>query len=91
MANEKECPFKKGSPSDFLVFRNVTPPSEQEVRKMREIGAVVLRDTDGSKTGIEIIGSKCTEEQCALWHEDAQECSILSLAKAARRISRNGR
>lgn len=23
MANEKECPFKKGSPDDFLLFRNV--------------------------------------------------------------------
>ncbi|MCQ5308955.1 MULTISPECIES: hypothetical protein [Clostridia] len=91
MANEKECPFKKGSPDDFLLFRNVNPPSTQELMRMREIGAVALHDAGGGKASIEIIGSKCTKEQCALWYEDAQECSILSLAKTTRRIVRNGR
>jgi hypothetical protein len=49
-------------------------------------------NTDGNtEATVEIVGAKCSEEKCALWHEDAQECSILSLAKAVRRISRNGR
>ena len=33
----------------------------------------------------------CKKTECAWWDEDAQECSLLSLAKAVRRISRNGR
>lgn len=34
---------------------------------------------------------RCLEEKCAWWDENTQACSILSLAKAVRRISRNGR
>ena len=34
---------------------------------------------------------RCKEEKCAWWDEDTQACSVLTLTKAVRRISRNGR
>ena len=77
---------------DFLLFRNVDPISAKDLAAMREVGAICIMNTDGNtEATVEIVGSKCSEEKCALWHEDAQECSLLSLAKAVRRISRNGR
>ena len=37
------------------------------------------------------VGSKCIGEQCAWWDEDAQACSVLVIAKAMRKVTRNGR
>lgn len=33
----------------------------------------------------------CCEEKCAWWDEDAQACALLVLARAVRKVTRNGR
>lgn len=33
----------------------------------------------------------CSQEKCAWWDEDAQECAVLSLSKSIRKGNRNGR
>lgn len=92
MEIEKECPFRKGNADDFILFHNVDPISLEDLTTMRQYGAITIKHTDGNtEPTVEIIGSKCSREKCALWHEDAQECAFLSLAKAVRKVTRNGR
>lgn len=33
----------------------------------------------------------CCKEKCAWWDEDAQACAVMVLAKAVRKVTRNGR
>ncbi|MEG2769611.1 MAG: hypothetical protein RR902_02225 [Oscillospiraceae bacterium] len=79
------CPLKKLSKEDIIVFRNTDVELEQ-LDDIRKYGCMKTKTPDG-KPSISLLTACCDESECAWWDSDNAQCGIMTIAG---KVNKNG-
>lgn len=72
------CPLKKLSKEDIIVFRNTDVELEQ-LDDIRKYGSMKIQMSD-AKPSISPITGICDKSECAWWDSDNAQCGIMTIA-----------